>query len=41
MTALILNWFQACEAGVLACGGKGYRLAKLYLTAIHAWRRAG
>jgi hypothetical protein len=28
MTALILNWRQACEADVLACGGKGYHLAK-------------
>ena len=30
MTALMLNWRQACEAGVLACGGKGYHLAKLH-----------
>jgi hypothetical protein len=30
MTALILNWPQACEAGALACGGKGYHLAKLH-----------
>ena len=29
MTALILNWQQAFEAGVLTCGGKGYHLAKL------------
>ena len=29
MTALILNWQQAFEAGVLSCGGKGYHLAKL------------
>jgi len=29
MTALILNWRQAFEAGVLSCGGKGYHLAKL------------
>ncbi len=29
MTALILNWRQAYEAGVLTCGGKGYHLAKL------------
>jgi hypothetical protein len=28
MTALMLNWRQAYEAGVLTCGGKGYRLAK-------------
>ena len=30
MTALILNWQQAYEAGVLTCGGKGYHLAKLH-----------
>ena len=30
MTALILNWRRAYEAGVLSCGGKGYRLAKLH-----------
>ena len=30
MTALILNWRQAYEAGVLTCGGKGYHLAKLH-----------
>jgi hypothetical protein len=29
MTARILNWRQAYEAGVLSCGGKGYHLAKL------------
>ena len=28
MTALVLNWRRACEADVLACGGKGYHLAK-------------
>jgi pyruvate,water dikinase len=30
MTALILNWRRAYEAGVLSCGGKGYHLAKLH-----------
>jgi phosphoenolpyruvate synthase/pyruvate phosphate dikinase len=30
MTALILNWRQAYEAGVLTCGSKGYHLAKLH-----------
>jgi hypothetical protein len=30
MTALILNWRQAYEAGVLSCGGKGYHLPVCY-----------
>jgi rifampicin phosphotransferase len=30
MVALILDWCQAYEAGVLACGGEGYHLAKLH-----------
>jgi phosphoenolpyruvate synthase/pyruvate phosphate dikinase len=30
MTARILNWRQTCETGALACGGKGYDLAKLH-----------
>jgi hypothetical protein len=30
MAALILDWCQAYEAGLLACGGKGYHLAKLH-----------
>ena len=30
MPALILNWRQAYDAGVLTCGGKGYHLAKLH-----------
>jgi phosphoenolpyruvate-protein kinase (PTS system EI component) len=30
MTALILNWHQAWEAGRSTCGGKGYHLALLY-----------
>ena len=29
MTPLILSWPQAYEAGLRACGGKGYHLAKL------------
>jgi phosphohistidine swiveling domain-containing protein len=29
MTPLILGWHQAFEAGLLACGGKGYHLARL------------
>ena len=29
MTPLILNWPQAFEAGLLACGGKGFHLARL------------
>jgi phosphohistidine swiveling domain-containing protein len=29
MAPLILNWHQAFEAGLMACGGKGYHLAKL------------
>jgi hypothetical protein len=29
MTPLILNWREAFEAGVTACRGKGYHLAKL------------
>jgi hypothetical protein len=33
MTVLILNWHQACEAGLSTRGDKGYHLAKL--------RRAG
>jgi hypothetical protein len=30
MTALILNWPQVWEAGLLTCGGKGYHLAQLH-----------
>jgi hypothetical protein len=30
MAALTLDWCQAYEAGMLACGGKGYHLAKLH-----------
>jgi hypothetical protein len=30
MTPLILNWPQAFAAGLLTCGGKGYRLATLH-----------
>jgi phosphoenolpyruvate synthase/pyruvate phosphate dikinase len=29
MMPLILNWPQAYEAGLMACGGKGHHLAKL------------
>jgi rifampicin phosphotransferase len=30
MTSLIIHWQEAFEAGLLACGGKGYHLARLH-----------